>query len=56
MVMPTGLPLAGGINAAIPHMDLEDVLKPGVALATLLEPVIFQNNTIASEEGVPVRN
>jgi PTS system galactitol-specific IIA component len=54
MVMPTGLPLAGGFNAAIPHTDVEHVLKPGVALATLLEPVIFQN-MIAPEEGVPVR-
>ena len=41
--MPTGLPLMGDANAAIPHTDIEHVLKPGVALATLSEPVIFQN-------------
>ena len=41
--MPTGLPLSGGLNAAIPHTDIEHVLKPGVAFATLTEPVIFQN-------------
>ena len=52
--MPTGLPLAGEINAAIPHTDIEHVIKPGVALATLVEPVVFQN-MIAPEEGVLVR-
>lgn len=41
--MPTGLPLMGNANAAIPHTDIEHVIKPGVALATLTEPVIFQN-------------
>ena len=41
--MPTGLPLMGDANAAIPHTDIEHVLKSGVALATLTEPVIFQN-------------
>jgi PTS system galactitol-specific IIA component len=41
--MPTGLPLMGDINAAIPHTDIEHVLKPGVAFATLTNPVPFQN-------------
>jgi len=41
--MPTGLPLMGDANAAIPHTDIEHVLKPGVALATLIDPVVFQN-------------
>ena len=41
--MPTGLPLMGDINAAIPHTDIEHVFKPGVAFATLTNPVRFQN-------------
>jgi galactitol PTS system EIIA component len=41
--MPTGLPLGGNTNAAIPHTDVEHVLKPGVAIATLAKPVIFHN-------------
>ncbi len=41
--MPTGLPLSGNTNAAIPHTDVEHVLKAGVAMATLTEPVIFHN-------------
>jgi len=41
--MPTGLPLGGKTNAAIPHTDIEHVLKPGVAMATLTSPVIFHN-------------
>ncbi len=53
-VMPTGLPLAGEINAAIPHCDIEHVIKPAVALATLAENVTFQN-MIIPEEGVPCR-
>ena len=44
--LPTGLPLAGGINAAIPHTDIEHVLKPGLALATLAEPITFRNMAI----------
>lgn len=52
--MPTGLPLAGELNAAIPHTDIEHVLKPAVALATLAEPVVF-HNMIAPEEDVSVR-
>lgn len=36
---PTGLPTA--IPAAIPHTDPEHVLTPGLAVATLTEPVDF---------------
>lgn len=52
--LPTGLPLLGGINAAIPHTDVEHVVKPGVAFATLSQPVTFQNMVLPEEE-VPVR-
>lgn len=40
---PTGLELGGEINAAIPHTDIVHVIKPGLALATLKNPVIFKN-------------
>ena len=52
--MPTGLPLMGSYNAAIPHTDVEHVYKPALALATLAEPVTFQN-MIAPDEPVPVQ-
>jgi galactitol PTS system EIIA component len=52
--LPTGLPLGGEINAAIPHTDIIHVLKPGVALATLKRPVIFKN-MIQPEEDVSVK-
>ena len=52
--MPTGLPLAGAVNAAIPHADIEHVIKPGLALATLKKPVLFQN-MIEPEVGLPVQ-
>ncbi len=52
--LPTGLPLAGQVNAAIPHTDIEHVLKAGLALATLAEPVTFQNMAIPAE-AVPVQ-
>jgi PTS system galactitol-specific IIA component len=52
--MPTGLPLEGRYNAAIPHTECEHVIKAGLALATLARPVIFQN-MIQPEEGVPVQ-
>jgi PTS system galactitol-specific IIA component len=51
--LPTGLPLAGEYNAAIPHTDIEHVKKPGLALATLTKPVLFQN-MVNPEEGVEV--
>lgn len=47
--LPTGLPLSGAFNAAIPHTDIEHVIKPGLALATLKNPVPFRNMAIPSE-------
>ena len=52
--LPTGLPLMGDVNAAIPHTDIEHVLKPGLAMATLTKPVIFQNMAVP-DEAVPVQ-
>lgn len=40
---PTGLELGGEINAAIPHTDIEHVIKPGLALAILKDTVNFKN-------------
>ncbi len=37
---PTGLQL-GDINVAIPHTDVDHVLKSGIAIATLTTPVFF---------------
>ena len=50
---PTGLPLAGSINVAIPHADIEHVIAPALAVATLKQPVTFQN-MIDPDEPVPV--
>jgi len=47
--LPTGLPLGGGFNAAIPHTDIEHVIKPALALATLKTPISFRNMAIPSE-------
>jgi galactitol PTS system EIIA component len=52
--MPTGLPLGGDINAAIPHVDIEYVNSSALALATLASPVVFQN-MVEPDEDVPVR-
>lgn len=52
--LPTGLPLGGEFNAAIPHTDIEHVIKPGLALATLTSPVTFQN-MVMPEEAVQVQ-
>lgn len=52
--MPTGLPLSGSFNAAIPHTDVEHVKKSGVAVATLKNPVTFQN-MVNPDEAVEVR-
>lgn len=52
--MPTGLPLSGNFNAAIPHTDIIHVKKAGVALGTLSKPVIFQNMA-KPVEPVPVQ-
>jgi galactitol PTS system EIIA component len=43
MNMPTGLPLGGIYNAAIPHVDIEYVNKSALGLATLRYPVVFKN-------------
>ncbi len=43
VMLPTGLPLGGDNNVAVPHTDPEHVLRPGLALATLVEPVSFSN-------------
>ena len=50
--LPTGLPLSGDVNAAIPHTEVEHVLKPGLAMATLSKPVTFQN-MVSPDEAVP---
>jgi len=52
--LPTGLQLAGDINAAIPHTDIEHVIRPAVGLATLVEPVVFKN-MIDPSQSIPVR-
>ncbi|MGH7004277.1 MAG: PTS sugar transporter subunit IIA [Alphaproteobacteria bacterium] len=41
--LPTGLPLGGDSNVAVPHTDPEHVLKPGLAFAALAQPVLFSN-------------
>ena len=52
--LPTGLALGGNIHAAIPHTDVEHVIKPAVALATLSQSVTFQH-MIAPDEKVEVQ-
>ena len=52
--LPTGLPLGGEINAAIPHVDIEYVKKSALGLATLREPVVFFN-MVENDEPVLVR-
>jgi PTS system galactitol-specific IIA component len=46
---PTGLYL-GKINVAIPHTNVNHVLKSGVAILTLSKPVIFKRMDEPSEE------
>ncbi len=52
--LPTGLPLGGDNNVAVPHTDPEHVLKPGLAFATLSRPVTF-GNMEDPDEKLPVR-
>jgi PTS system galactitol-specific IIA component len=52
--IPTGLPLSGEFNAAIPHTDIAHVVKSGIGLATLLKPVVF-HNMVNPEENVDVQ-
>ena len=40
--VPTGLELAGGVNAALPHAGVEHVNKPALAVARLKRPVTFR--------------
>jgi galactitol PTS system EIIA component len=52
--IPTGLPLSGKYNAAIPHTDVEHVIRPGIGMATLLRPVVFKN-MVSPDETVEVQ-
>lgn len=52
--MPTGLPLGGDINAAIPHVDIEYVNKSALGFATLTEPVVFYN-MVENDVEIPCR-
>ena len=52
--IPTGLPLGGEYNVAIPHTDIEHVIKSGIGMATLTKPVTFQN-MVSPEDAVDVR-
>lgn len=50
---PTGLPTV--IPAAIPHTDPQHVIEPGIAVATLCEPVDFGEMGGSGDATVPVR-
>ncbi len=52
--MPTGLPLGGEYNAAIPHVDIEYVNQSALGLATLTHDVVFYN-MVESDVEVPCR-
>ena len=52
--MPTGLPLGGEYNAAIPHVDIEYVNKSALGLATLKDDVVFYN-MVEDDVEVPCR-
>lgn len=43
LTIPTGLPMERPDNVAVPHTDPEHVLKPGIAMGTLKQPVTFAN-------------
>jgi len=51
--MPTGLPLGGDLNIAVPHTDPEHVVTPSLALATLVRPVNFGSMDDPDEQ-IPV--
>lgn len=59
-VLPTGLPLsddfavAVAVAVAVPHTDPHHVLKPGIAIATLVNPVPFRSME-DPDEILPVR-
>lgn len=52
--MPTGLPLGGEYNAAIPHVDIEYVNQSALGLATLKNEVVFYN-MVENDVEVPCR-
>ena len=52
--MPTGLPLGGEYNAAIPHVDIEYVNQSALGLATLKQDVVFYN-MVENDVEVPCR-
>ncbi len=52
-VFPTGLPL-GDINVAVPHTDVDHVVAPALAVATLRHPALF-GSMDDPEERIPVR-
>ncbi len=52
--LPTGLPLGGLVNAAIPHVDIEFVKKSALGLATLKQEVVFYN-MVENDVEVPCR-
>jgi PTS system galactitol-specific IIA component len=52
--LPTGLPLGGEYNAAIPHVDIEYVNESALGLATLKNDVVFYN-MVESDVAVPCR-
>lgn len=52
--LPTGLPLGAAYNAAIPHTDVEHVIQPALAIATLKKPVAFRN-MVDPEDNVQVQ-
>jgi galactitol PTS system EIIA component len=52
--LPTGLPLGGGINAAIPHTEIDHVIKPALVMATMKNEVNFRN-MVSPDEYIPVR-
>ena len=52
--MPTGLPLGGEFNAAIPHVDIEYVNQSALGLATLKDDVVFYN-MVENDVEVPCR-
>lgn len=53
-VLPTGLPLSDDFAVAVPHTDPHHVLKPGIAIATLVNPVPFRSME-DPDEILPVR-
>lgn len=52
VAFPTGLPVPGGV--AIPHTDASHVLKDGLVVATLAEPLLFGEMGGAVDDTVPV--